>query len=88
MRTYHQPSGLSRGIDFLISSEWTPAQALAVIDLLNDLRDCISTCYELAIYKQRCEELGITFEQMCEKRSITDTEDLNKEKYKWDDDLF
>jgi len=59
MRTYHQPSGLSQGIDFLISTEWTPAQALAVVELLDDLRDCIHSRYEQAIFEQMCEERGI-----------------------------
>jgi hypothetical protein len=36
MKTYHQPSGLTTGLDFLIDSDWTPEQALAVVELLDD----------------------------------------------------
>jgi hypothetical protein len=38
MKTYHLPSGLTKGLDFLIDGDWTPEQALAVVDLLDDLR--------------------------------------------------
>ena len=39
MKNYHQPSGLNNGLDFLISADWTPEQAWAVVELLDDLRD-------------------------------------------------
>jgi len=39
MKNYHQPSGLDSGLDFLISTDWTPEQAWAVVELLDDLRD-------------------------------------------------
>ena len=35
----------------LISAEWTPDQALAVIELLDDLRDRIWVRYELALFE-------------------------------------
>ena len=56
MKNYHQPSGLARGIDFLIDAGWTPVQALAVIELLDDLRDRIWAHYELQLYEQLREE--------------------------------
>ncbi|MCY1740651.1 hypothetical protein [Ensifer sp. SL37] len=40
-RNPHQPSGLGRGIQFIVDAEWTPEQAGAVFELLDDLRDCI-----------------------------------------------
>ena len=49
MKTWNQPSGLSRGLPFTVDSAWTPEQALAVIELLDDLRDHIWTHYGLAI---------------------------------------
>jgi hypothetical protein len=49
MRTYHQPSGLTTGLDFLIDSDWTPEQALAVVELLDDLKDRILLHYQLPI---------------------------------------
>ena len=49
MKTYHQPSGLTKGLDFLIDSDWTPEQALAVVELLQDLQDRIFEHYQLPI---------------------------------------
>lgn len=49
MKTYHPPSGLQRGIEVLIDPGWTPAQAIAVIELLDDLRDRIWAHYELVL---------------------------------------
>ena len=59
MKTYHQPSGLTKGLDFLIGSEWTPEQALAVVELLDDLRDRIFAHYQLPIMELMREEQGI-----------------------------
>jgi hypothetical protein len=57
--THHpQPSGLSSGLNFLIDSEWTPEQAYAVFQLLDDLRDRILAKYQLAIMEQMREEHG------------------------------
>ncbi|NOT12206.1 MAG: hypothetical protein HOP23_10320 [Methylococcaceae bacterium] len=53
-----QPSGLSCGLNFLIDSEWTPEQAYAVFQLLDDLRDRILAKYQLAIMEQMREEHG------------------------------
>jgi hypothetical protein len=52
MKNCHQPSGLTRGLDFLIDADRTPAQALAVVELLEDLRDRIWAHYELKLYEQ------------------------------------
>ena len=59
MKTYHQPSGLTRGLDFLIDCDWTPEQALAVVELLDDLRDRILRHYQLPIMELMHEERGI-----------------------------
>ena len=53
---HHQPSGLLRGLDLLIDSDWSPDQALAVIELLDDLRDRIWAHYELAVLTKLREE--------------------------------
>jgi hypothetical protein len=37
-RRTHLPSGLSRGLDFLIDADWSTQQAFAVFELLSDLR--------------------------------------------------
>ncbi|MBK6591256.1 MAG: hypothetical protein IPG23_00230 [Burkholderiales bacterium] len=45
----HLPSGLQRGLAFLIQDDWTPAQACAVVELLDDLREVICSHYQLQI---------------------------------------
>jgi hypothetical protein len=59
MKTYHQPSGLTQGLDFLIDSDWTPKQALVVVELLDDLRDRIIAHDQLPIMELMREERGI-----------------------------
>lgn len=49
MRRHHQPSGLRDGLDLLIDPHWSPEQAWAVIELLDDLRDRIWSHYDLAL---------------------------------------
>jgi hypothetical protein len=39
------PSGLQRGISFTIPDYWTPEQALAVFELLDDLRQVVADHY-------------------------------------------
>jgi hypothetical protein len=46
---HHQPSGLQRGLELLIDPHWTPEQAMAVIELLDDLRDRIWAHYDVAL---------------------------------------
>jgi hypothetical protein len=38
-----KPSGLTKGLDFLIACDWTPEQALAVAELLDDLKQTSQT---------------------------------------------
>ena len=45
----HLPSGLQRGLAFLIQDDWTPAQARAVVELLDDLREVVCSHYQLQI---------------------------------------
>ena len=49
MKKWHQPSGLSSGLPFKVDANWTPEQALAVWELLDDLRDRVGTNYGLVI---------------------------------------
>lgn len=51
MKYPHQPSGLSRGLSFLIPADWTPEQAQAVVDLLDDLRERIWSHYQLPLHE-------------------------------------
>lgn len=56
MKHYHPPSGLPRGIELLIDPNWTPDQALAVVELLDDLRDRVWAHYELALLDRLRED--------------------------------
>lgn len=58
MKSYHQPSGLTRGLDLLISADWTPDQPLSVIELLDDLRDRIWAHYESALFELIRQDRG------------------------------
>lgn len=39
------PSGRTRGLSFVVPEDWTPEQALAVFELLDDLREVICARY-------------------------------------------
>ena len=68
MKTYHPPSGLTKGLDFLIACDWTPEQALAVVELLDDLKDRILLHYQLPIMELMHEERGIdSFDDLDDK---------------------
>ena len=56
MKRYHQPSGLHRGLELLIDPHWSPDQAMAVIALLDDLRDRIWAHYEVTLTTTLREE--------------------------------
>lgn len=47
MKIHHLllPSGITEGIPFLIEARWTPEQAVAVLELLDDLREQIVRHY-------------------------------------------
>ena len=45
MKPWDSPSGLNRGLPFAVDDTWTPEQALAVMELLDDLRDRVWTHY-------------------------------------------
>jgi hypothetical protein len=59
MTNRFQPSGLTRGLDVLIDAEWTPEQALAVIELLDDIRQRIWEHYQLPILTLKREMYGV-----------------------------
>ncbi len=62
MKNYYLPSGLNTGLDFLIDKNWTPEQALAVFELLDDLRERIFNHYQIPIQELLKEERGTTVE--------------------------
>jgi hypothetical protein len=56
MKPWLLPSGLQRGIPFIIPDEWSPEQALAVVELLDDLREVIWGRYQLQLYEHLREQ--------------------------------
>ena len=72
MKNYHQRSGLNIGLDFLISTNWTPEQAWAVVKLLDDLRERIWNHYLIPIQDLRLEERGMTGDLQQELSNLDD----------------
>ena len=66
------PSGLQRGIPFLIQEDWSPEQALAVIELLDDLREVIWQRYQMPIQDLLREQRGVQDESNSVNISDTD----------------
>jgi hypothetical protein len=50
-------SGLPLTISLKIPTYWTPEQAFAVFELVNDLRDAIWQCYELQLLDEYRDQL-------------------------------
>ena len=59
---HHQPSGLNNGLNLLIDPHWSTDQAMAVIELLDDLRDRIWAHYEFALLTTFSEERVIHYD--------------------------
>ncbi|MDP2829343.1 MAG: hypothetical protein Q8O37_12150 [Sulfuricellaceae bacterium] len=61
MKPWLLPSGIQHGIPFLIQGDWSPEQALAVVELLDDLREMIWARYQIQLQEllreQRCSQL-------------------------------
>jgi len=72
MKDYHQRSGLNIGLDFLISTNWTPEQAWAVVELLDDLWERIWNHYLIPIQDLLREERGITGDLQQELSNLDD----------------
>ena len=56
MKRYHPPSGITQGLALLIDQNWTPDQVMAVIDLLDDLRDRIWFHYQIVLQQKLRDE--------------------------------
>lgn len=52
MKRCYPPSGIKQGLELLIDPNWSPDQALAVIELLDDLRNRIRTHYEIVLQQK------------------------------------
>ena len=49
MTTPQLPSGLAIGLPFTVPADWTAEQALAVFELLGDLRELVWSHYQLPL---------------------------------------
>ena len=56
MKPWLQPSGIQRGVPFIFPDNWTPEQALAVVELLDDLREMIWAHYEIPLHDLLLEQ--------------------------------
>mgnify|MGYP001574761950 FL=1 len=55
---HHQPSGLRHGLPLLIDPNWSPEQVMAVIELIDDLRERIWCHYESVLLdKFQCDRV-------------------------------
>jgi hypothetical protein len=45
-------------IPFFINEDWSPEQAMAIVQLLDDLRDAIYNRYQFQLQKLHCELYG------------------------------
>ena len=62
MKHLQLPSGLHSGIGLLIDKEWTTEQALAVVELLDDLREVIVRHYHPQIVEFMRQNSGTKFD--------------------------
>ncbi|AMR78332.1 hypothetical protein [Cupriavidus nantongensis] len=60
MTHLHLPSGITNGLDFLIPDNWSPEQALAVVELIDDLRERICAHYQLALHDLLREQRSLS----------------------------
>ncbi len=51
MKPWMLPSGRQRGSPFILPDDWTPEQALAVVELLDDLRERIWAHYQTPLHE-------------------------------------
>lgn len=56
MKLYRPPSGIQQGLEILIDPNWSPDQAIAVIELIDDLRDRIWSHYEIVLQQNLRDE--------------------------------
>ncbi len=52
MKLYHSPSGIQQALELLIDPNWSPDQAMAVIELIDVLRDRIWSHYEIVLQRK------------------------------------
>ncbi len=58
MTRQQDPGGLPTQIPFALPATWSPEQALAVIELLDDLRERLWQHYDIALHELIREQYG------------------------------
>jgi len=54
--TKHQQSGLRQGLELSVDAHWSPQQAMAVMEMLDDLRELIAAHYQPALQELMRQE--------------------------------
>ena len=62
MKHLHLPSGLQTGIGLLIDKNWTTEQAVAVVEMLDDLREVIVRHYQPQIEELMRQDSNTPFD--------------------------
>ena len=62
MKPWLLPSGRQRGIPFLLPDDWSPEQALAVLELLDDLREVLWARYQIRVRELLAEDYSTGME--------------------------
>lgn len=62
MKPWLWPSGRQRGIAFILPDDWSAEQALAVVELLDDLREQIWRHYQIPLHELLEEQRGPVWE--------------------------
>ena len=67
MKRWHLPSGLQQRIPFILAKDWTPVQAVAVVDLRDDLREVIYRHYHPQILEFMRQNRSTKFDSRVDK---------------------
>lgn len=59
MKPWQLPSGVQHGLPLIVQKDWTREQAVAVIELLDDLRELIYSHYQTQIFEFMHEQRRI-----------------------------
>lgn len=52
----HQQSGIRQGLALIVDAHWSPQQAMAVMEMLDDLRELIAAHYQPALQELMQQE--------------------------------
>ncbi len=61
MKSWQLPSGRQHGIPFILPDDWTPEQAQAVLEFLDDLQEVLWQHYLIPVHELQAEERRTDF---------------------------